>query len=165
MEKNRNSMETAVKPTIQERLRIFMQYPSQKIEWREHSGTSLLDIIGFSTKEATESIYFLMGKITRPELLHTSILVKPLMGISDEDLLETCLVGITPPISVREKGQILKNKEHIVKSFLDIDTNRLVPIRVAFNYQDILREKGYALPYKNWSVAQLVEFGIYKLIT
>ncbi len=29
---------------------------------------------------------------------------------------------------------------------------------------DLLREWGYALPYKNWSVKELEEFGIYKLI-
>ncbi len=75
-----------------------------------------------------------------------TVLVKSLSEISQEHADEVAGLVCTT-------GQWVK--EQISKGFLW----HLQPVMF-----DVLRERGYAMPYKKWSVRELEAFGIYKLI-
>ena len=97
------------------------------------------------------------------EMLDTKILLTPLSKISDEDA-KMCVSFLYPnkqikDININDGGITLKWKG--TYSYLSgiIYFNHLININV---YQ-YLQSKGYALPYMDYSVEDLVELGIYKL--
>lgn len=81
-------------------------------------------------------------------------LVKPLSKISDEDAIA---VSEMMGYKVNLVGGGKKITERMLR-----DWNTWA--RVTGNVIDHLRSRGYALPYGNWSVKELVEFGIFKLV-
>lgn len=103
-----------------------------------------------------------------------SILVKPLARISDEDFKKLGELAGWKSSGFNCRGLDLA----IFAWGFDI---KITKDKVVFTYgenyhdpcskksehlwaYDFLRERGYALPYKNWSVKELVEFGIYELV-
>lgn len=102
-------------------------------------------------------------------LSKAQLIVKPIEKISVPDCREVFKVWVGDYIenldpkkhpygySGKDKNKIAA---YIIKDELfDEDLTELAQPLI-----DILRELGYVLPYKNWSVEQLVEAGIYKLI-
>lgn len=91
--------------------------------------------------------------------------LKKLSNITDEDAIEAIQMNVT------EKYEELKieskNDDAVCYSF---HTNRggrlhgfLTYDDLRFNVYQYLQSKGYALPYMDYSVQDLVELGIYKL--
>ncbi len=83
-----------------------------------------------------------------------SLMVKSLGNISKEDASE--VLQIMQEID----GAFGITIEAVMEGIQTITKDARTPFIIV----DLLRERRYALPYKNWSVEQLVEFGIYKLI-
>ncbi len=94
-----------------------------------------------------------------------SIKLKPLALISDEDALMVSEIVRGKNIPDEDKEEITRNKHHYTEEFCQRGA-RPVPtwphgIIIAADY---LRSRGYALPYGEYSVDQLVEAGIFNLI-
>ena len=89
--------------------------------------------------------------------------LKPLSKINDKDA-EECMIYFFSPKPEDAKWYPTP-KTFVNGLFTDYKIGtHLNEARAVQKAIDFLREKGYALPYKNWSVEELVEFGIYKLI-
>lgn len=89
----------------------------------------------------------------------TTLLLKPLSSITDEDAIE---VAKFCHISSHKDNHVLKHEgKDLIENYLyrQSNVNGINWLRV-FDY---LRSKGYALPYLNYSIEDLVEAGIYKL--
>ncbi len=93
------------------------------------------------------------------ELHLLSIELKPLWRMLYQDkvlLAEAC--GISPAAIPQWCNKV------VLLAINDINDAKEMPVSEWLCAIDVIRERGYALPYKNWSVEQLVEFGIYKII-
>ncbi len=97
---------------------------------------------------------------------------KPLGKISDEHKLHLANIEQPGDWSILPDGNLYDEKSHYTMFFGD-DLSDIctqydnVPggtERLGIHSLQQLQEWGYALPYKNWSVEELLEFGIYKLI-
>lgn len=100
------------------------------------------------------------------EMLDTKLLLTPIENISNEDAIEA--IQMNMPVKYNELEIISKHNNDIHYSFKPnrggrisgfLDCNELV-----FNVYQFLQSKGYALPYMDYSVEELVELGVYKLI-
>lgn len=102
----------------------------------------------------------LHNSATRPEHIYEinysddyskyELLLKPLSEISDEDLdIISEILGVIYPKNF--VNSIIENSNYAVNSTLCINTIQY------------LQSKGYALPYLDYSVDDLVELGVYKL--
>ncbi len=86
------------------------------------------------------------------------LLKKPLGEISDEEAVELTKIADWKTKTAENGKKIIAGINGPVNG--DIHANG----KEWWQILDFLRERGYALPWKNWSVEQLVEFRIYKLI-
>ncbi len=147
-------------PTSEDRLLIIAHSFGQKceIDLGEYPviKTGEIESVDSSDKTVWVKCYQDFHHYGHPE--QVVLLKKPLGRISEAD--RECLQNIT-------------GLHHWIniKTFLDNIIGQESPFgktlpTISETQQaiDFLRERGYALPYKNWSVKELVEFGIYKLI-
>lgn len=159
--------ETTKRPTAAERLAIFMHYPGQPLylkgkrpgefirgpaeayytDEHEHFGTKI-SFCGYTSYAA-----------------HLSIEVKPLSKISEEDAIDLSIAvhGFSNK-AIEENGgrlALVGNGRHLAKF---AGEPRFMGVTISFHGADFLRRRGYALPYGKWSVEELVEFGIFKLV-
>ncbi len=92
-----------------------------------------------------------------------SLILIPLSSISDEDT-EYVARLIETNISEEELKEYLASKQYLVNCLLSTDINefelQMNPLTVLKIYQ-YLQSKGYALPYMEYSVEDLVEAGVY----
>lgn len=147
-------------PEIRER--IFALYWGQKVS--KHN-----TLIG----EAETNGY---GTFREIEFRH--LLLKPLSSISDEDAVEVTRIALNAAQyeefdTCVHRGSFLvevrvSNEGNAFTVYIPHDTEELemnfYGIRGnAGKIIDFLRSKGYALPYLDWTVEELVEAGVYKL--
>ncbi len=167
METKNNSPETHAKPTNSELVRIFMQYPDQTFtshEGYEFDGISNCPAISFITF-GYGGIIFNDGRGSGRRLGTISVNVKPLKMVSNEDYIKVFQIWVGEDfLQNQDKSFIIDQGRKIVEKIFS--NNRMSDPSVTKWIEIIgfLRERGYALPYKNWSVEELVEFRIYKLI-
>ena len=154
-------METQ-KPTPAERLQVFLNYHGHNFD-NGRSGylnypqilAHKIVIAGSKTDGYT---YFIAGY----PIQKCSIRLKPLGKISDEDKVFVNKIESELHYGSESGDATYFGKTWDLCGFIVTLDGISCDLCVAsFQY---LQEKGYALPYKNWSVEQLVEFGIYKLI-
>lgn len=109
-----------------------------------------------------------------------SILVKSLKDITDEDAVEVAKIcGVSDSDFYTDQFERYRSKDrdgndvfgyHLVgKAFIKYIFKRGDRVwhsnpRVFITMSQYLQSKGYALPYLNYSVEQIVEAGVYKLI-
>src|SRR5690349_9520243 len=90
MKTTNKTPETMKQPSIDERLRLFMQYPGQPVEFSitEHYYKGTLTLVDYGSNGI---------KLKGSEVLYhvnmCSLLLKPLGEISDEDIIETHRLG------------------------------------------------------------------------
>lgn len=90
------------------------------------------------------------------EAYKTTLLLKPLSSITDEDAIEVAKI-----IKCKWCGSnVSEIKPHL--SYL-LNENASIKGSIIFHLFQYLQSKGYALPYLNYSVEDLVKAGIYKL--
>lgn len=99
----------------------------------------------------------------KKHFLDIEILVKSLYNVSDEDIIELCAInGILPiDFTFKEEAVVVIGKRWI-ENFINGIYPKSQPSTI-HAYQ-FLKSKGYALPYLDYSVEDLVELGIYKII-
>lgn len=159
-----NSTETATKPNIGDRIRIFMQYLGQNFEDTDYNPRP------FTLLGLTQGWYFEAHdpeakpeyQLTRHHAGRCSLLVKPLSKISDEDAFEVCNI-INPVQDTAPKQNNIDFGKKVVKEMWGF--NR-IGLDGADHQKviDFLRSRGYALPYAKWNVEELEGFGVFKLI-
>lgn len=85
--------------------------------------------------------------------------LKPLSKISDEDAIEvTNFFGL---------GHLFGSTKDLIKSILESISNKQsmsLSIATWLSVLDFLRSKGYALPWREYSIEKLVELNIIKLV-
>lgn len=156
-----NSTETVVKPTNKERMQIFSQYWGQLIvlvgdapELRplfamkgENSICVGTRIIGQYAKQEIELWY---------KATECSLGVKHLSKINDEDLREVAILG----------GAKLTLEWHAKTILQFMDSPACINLTGSQwgKIFDFLRSRGYALPSHGWSVGELCDFGIFKIV-
>lgn len=122
-------------------LKVFAQYFGNEIILDKH------DIYtGFTVDSAV------MRHIANETIGNPSLYLKPLSSISDEDLNE--VANLASSLS----------PENIIEA-IEKKTTYMLLIDKAIRVNQYLQSKGYALPYLEYSVEDLVKSGIYKLIT
>ena len=82
--------------------------------------------------------------------------VTPLQNITDEDAIEVAKIW-------GDDGQSKIANKVIASRILDENYKAYFPFSTCFKIADYLRSRGYALPYMNYSVSDLVELGVFKL--
>lgn len=148
-------------PNWKDKIQIFMSYAFNQFEFRtNYQKSEVLKGSIFRFEPPSAIIHYGVGAWGKCE--DFSVLVKPLDNISDSDAIEItkmidCFRGDAPYQYNINYGR------RIVSEMWGFNRHGLYG-RHLLQVTDYLREKGYALPYKNWSVEQLVEAGIYKLI-
>ncbi len=144
-------------PTSEDRLLIIAHSFGQKceIDLGEYPviKTGEIESVDSSDKTVWVKCYQDFHHYGHPE--QVVLLKKPLGRILDVDDNEMVLNRNTNTIYTPGS-----RKEIIKEIVRRITANEPVHIEII----DFLRSRGYALPYKNWSVEELVELGIYKLI-
>jgi len=131
--------------------RVFLLYPYAKVQSRRSDkiysitghllDRNLLRIRKESQKNCDIHLY----------ISEVSLLLKPLSSISDIDAIEVAKLNDT--VAQVWNGKVL------LKDFGD-RKGRGLNVGVI----DFLRSKGYALPYLNYSVEDLINEGIFKLV-
>lgn len=93
-----------------------------------------------------------------------SLLLKPLSAITDEDI-----IWVAKYVNDEEEedySEAIAQKHFLIDVLLTKDRDEsiteMTPIEILYIYQ-YLQSKGYALPYMDYSVEDLVKAGIYKL--
>ncbi len=151
---------TKTMPIAEEKLRIFLQYYGQKF-YRTQYYSQPPATVHPGSREDILSIADLaaIDKDPHPNIgkIHDCLLLKPLDKISDPHCREVykILHKHDYPATSRPDLDIIDIRDYIEAYLAD---------EIRQDVVDQLREWGYALPYKNWSVKELEEFGIYKLI-
>jgi len=84
------------------------------------------------------------------------LLLKPLSQISDEDAVEALRIFKI------EDARLFP--DNCADPSLDEFKEQIEDMPVITSIADYLRSHGYALPYMNWSVSELVEAGVFKLV-
>lgn len=152
---------TMKRPTLRDCVQIYAQYLGQtcltnKVSYKDPA-PGRLSQVGLEGEIVIdgEGGYYLCT------VAEANILVKPLSKISDEDALEICkLMDYHPDNVTPDYGRELAEELNDGDMSVMMGATWWQVIAVI----DYLRSKGYALPYKNWNVEELVEFGIFKLI-
>ena len=135
--------------TLENKAKFFAQY------WGQHLIImgSFLRIIDHLT----------LGNIENDDILQ----LKPLSKISDEDALWTInnhYFKFENPILEISKLKALTKEIHISYIFNDATRHLILkPENLYPHNYDYLRSKGYALPYMDLSVEELIEYGWIKL--
>ena len=154
------NMETQkLRPLAIDKLRIFMQYP-----YEHYYFDNRVAVLEGKVKNINPSD-FKIGcdgwtfEITSDHTI--TVELRLLQKITDQDAIEVaklCHSGYSHKddyILIREGKDVIENYLNRQSNIYGLDWLKVF---------DYLRSKSYALPYKNWSVEDLVEFGIYKLI-
>lgn len=156
-----NSPETVAKPSQRERTRIILQYLDQACEYGyklEKNGLISGNTDPFGIQIFQTSNAFIPYVSVNPDLIRLNL--KPLGRISDEELIELTKIN-----HFAKECFCASTGKRILDGLLDITKSiHYMNLAEQAHTLDFLRESGYALPYKNWSVKELEEFGIYKLI-
>lgn len=88
------------------------------------------------------------------------IILKPLSAITDEDAVEIAMLGgLAGKLAAKE--YVVSAGKSLVLHYFNKQTN--VYGKDWFRIFQFLQSKGYALPYMDYSVEDLVKAGIYKL--
>ena len=125
--------------------RFFAQYYGQEVvNHRKINGRSIIKI---------DHKYFFLNKSIKNDFLELT----PLSAITDEHVIEVLkILGVQNKISVPNR-----DRNWICNSFLKNEwSHKTVSVIEA---TDLLRSKGYALPFGGKSVKQLIEKGYLKL--
>ncbi len=140
------------------RMRIFLQYPFQ-VFTAIHSGHGgrgqmicLDNLIGTITIKDDRLKYDVFIEFLSIEL-------KPLGGISDEDLKQITSIA-QKKYTAGELTRLFELMEAVRHG--EAEFNHFWP-HCIMEITDYLRSRGYALPWGEYSVDQLVEAGIFKL--
>ncbi len=151
-------------PTKTERIRILAQYLGQAItthpNFRPNSKESL-NRKGYA--KLTGDLLADIENETFGNWLSCSVELKPLGRISDEDAAEIWRIYTDNKFSNSLDVEISNGQMLVKEMFIEGESKYTHNSSRALHVYDSLRERGYALPYKNWSVKELEEFGIYKL--
>lgn len=144
----------------QVRAKIVMQYIGQKLYWNDNRYFGILKSVTGDYK------YYLVDCSLTLGLQHVGINigcveVKRLGEISNEDAIE--LASLFEPTFCNtynvDIGRSIANQFKFNNKCSSIMTfNKVV------ESSDFLRSKGYAMPYGEYSVEDLIQAGIYKLI-
>lgn len=128
-----------------DRTAFFAQYIDQFVAWGRNSANDLQPYraLTCTSYEGTEIEY---------------LLLKPLSAISDEDAIEVAKITYPGDGSWQIGKGIINLIQEASLTALDIDFETL------FEIVDFLRSKGYALPFRQYSVEQQVANGWIKLI-
>ncbi len=107
---------------------------------------------------------FVPGYELRFEYHKHALHLKPLSDISDEDGEYVCAIKY----GKEQVTQWLTYQKALRNTFKEALKGILLPIEQRGSCShieiiDYLRLRGYALPYGQWSVNELIEFGIFKL--
>ncbi len=168
MEKENKAKETVEKPSSQDICQIFMQYWGQKFKFMNES--EIYTICGCVNFHGWNVIPDVNSHNQRHFAIKSvSILVKPLEKISTADCREVFKIAFGDYI---EKLDPKRHPYGYTGSDHDEVATKLVkdylfgrnPVPMTQSLVDSLREMGYALSYKEFSVENLVQIGIYKLI-
>ncbi len=157
------------KPTPEERARIFMQYAGQQVFFHdEQKNYPMFGVINDSKDPNNYYIWDANNDDGGPRVDLCSILVKPLGKISRRECSKLYLAVAKDPSMFSKIHPSVQ--EHTVKSALAI--MGLITYseggEFMFDPQETiclcqtLLEMGFAFPYKNWSVDDLVQAGVYK---
>lgn len=164
MKQEKISTETGQKPGIQDRIAIFAPHIGQgyvvSVTGRRHKLRGISEH-PHSGHVNVVTFYDSGGGRVEIALSMVALEVKSLSKISDEDakwLFE--LGGWQPPHEVK----VLSNGQINAYWAGGTQHQRLHPRHLSQRQADFLRKKGFAVMYENWSVEELVEFGILKLI-
>lgn len=148
------SSEPVKKPNLKEIAAILMQYPFQPVILKDGRTGRVQnygpDLINCVCKEAPCHNVVFNNDI--------SVLVKQLERISKEDS-----EYVRKLIKGDNVSEILEAINNDLASNCIYNRASILLSLEGINLIDYLRERGYALPYKNWSVEQLVAFEVYKL--
>lgn len=131
---------------------IFAQYFGRKYYYKNSFGTHSQDVeFGYHTNSHIEQGAF----------LHLT----PLSKMTDEDAIEA--IQMTVKEKLQEIKIVSKNSNDICFSFQPNRGARingfLIYSSLTFNVYQLLQSKGYALPYMDYSVEDLVKLDVYKL--
>lgn len=92
------------------------------------------------------------------------LLLNPLSSINDEDAIECAILykyNIRGGVDTASQSELFRAGKELID---DITLNRRVGKSAnIIIVSDFLRSSGYALPYLNWTVDELVEAGAFKL--
>ncbi len=155
----------STKPTTTDRIRILQQYSGQTVIQKDYGKCILAGALlpEFSPKEDEDfTVWTFDNHFGHQQHQAESCILelKPLGRISDEDkTIVADICGFPLDDSYADK---IKQGHEIIEAYR-IGQNCVISGGEWGQMIDFLREKGYAVPYKNWSVEQLVEFGIFKL--
>ncbi len=141
-------------PTAEERMRIFMQYPGQEFIINDYGKATAVIKFRLGSIEVLDPMSNHNGHFSIPPD-EAYVNLKPLGRISDEH--KVALEQLCGMKNSRQTLQMILFDLHNRTSIVGPNVHWVQIIT------DQCREWGYAVPYKNWSVEQLVEFGIYKL--
>ncbi len=158
-------MENKTPPTQQDLVRIFMQYPGQPFITHLVSGpVEIKTINGVFLSNKTPGFWVVAGnEDIRFLILNCSILLKPLKDISDDDAIAVAAIGGRTEDDFSEGlPAIIKWGKSLAATLIE-GYPEWKPIELQQTL-DFLRSRGYALPYGQWSVDELVQCGIFKII-
>ncbi len=143
-------------PHPQDVARIFMQYLNAAIEVYPNYRPALLGVF-LANSGMWLAQYTLTMSATGVELRHTCLVLNPLSKISNDhcQAIYRILHKTDYPATNRPDLDMIDLRDYIEAYLAD---------EIRQDVADQLREWGYALPYKQWSVEQLVALGIYKLV-
>lgn len=145
--------------TLDVKSKIFAQYFGSEYIYKNEFGSFKGTIeFGHNTKSHIEN-------------KNSRILLKKLINISDEDAIEIAKMQVYrygeeknfERTTMYEHHTVFMGEkaEDYVKSLL---INSIYHDEFSLNIWQYLMSKGYALPYLDYSVEELVELGVYKLI-
>lgn len=139
-------------PKADVKCRFFAQYWGQNVLGSTHFKNTKAVMFNY---DLFGSLNTSKGLISATEAFKTYFLwLKPLSKITDEDVEE-----LLPYVSFQFSSKYTDEqiKKEIKKSVLDTE---MIPSELF----DFLRSKGYALPFMNYSVADLISFGWVQLV-
>ena len=160
-------METGNKKSItmpdSDIVKIYAQNLGQTIEVEGHFGKKTLELRSINI-DGDLVAYDNQGEGYTPTIFgrRPVILLKPLATISEAD--KNSIREIEKNYRGDGEQTCHFGKTWDLSGWEDDDSEFTNMCDFSMHSFYFLQEKGYALPYKNWSVEQLVEFGIYKLI-
>lgn len=158
MEMENNTPDTIKELPLNDYMHIFCYYTNISIEVWWLGGWCILKNCGVYDLSNPQVLTFIDAGASKSfPVRRCRLLLKPLLNISDEDKREliSLIHGNIGELVLQDVSPT------IVAAVVDrVQSNLPIPLKAI----DFLRERGYALPYKNWSVSELVKLGIFKLI-
>ncbi len=158
-----NTPEIAKDLPLRDYMRIFCHYTGSAIEVNWLGGWCKLKNCGTYDLDNPQVLTFIDAGASKSFPVRICrLLVKSLERISDQDAVDLAKIWYGQPENywhTAEKGRDVALRWEI---YADYDGGHTGPDHLRLS--DFLRSRNYALPYAEWSVEELVEFGIYKLI-